>query len=354
LFEALVGSLKAHGEDIRDAGQALSTLDVLLGFVEVADAFGWVKPEVDQTASLEIRAGKHPVIASLLQGRFVANDVSFGDERGRVLILTGPNMGGKSTYLRQVALISIMAQVGSYVPAEYARLGVVDQVFARIGATDNLAEGESTFMVEMREMAQILRCATRQSLLVIDEVGRGTATADGVSIARAIVEWIVEHIDARTLFATHFHELTALSETTGLVSNISVTSIEQGNEVVFTHHIAEGPADRSYGVEVARLAGLPENLLSRAAELLAQAGSATPRLDEQESEVLKVSKGGLSPARSKESAQLGLFHEVGTEGGNRIELEMLQLLRARLAAIDVNQTTPLEALKILSELKSEF
>lgn len=268
LFSALKIEMLSVVEEIRSLASALSTVDTVVALAYVAVQHDLIEPEINDDSSLVIDQGRHPVIAELLAGRFVPNSLDLKDGGKRCIILTGPNMGGKSTYLRQAALIVIMAQLGSFVPAKRALIGVVDQVFARLGASDNLADGESTFMVEMREVAHIVQNATTKSLVLIDEVGRGTATLDGVSLAQAILEWLLTKVEARTLCATHFHELTSLATRFSAVENLSVGSVDREGEVFFTHEIRSGAANRSYGLEVARLTGLPRGLLDRAWELL--------------------------------------------------------------------------------------
>ncbi|HTD76295.1 MAG TPA: DNA mismatch repair protein MutS, partial [Chloroflexota bacterium] len=274
LYNALLERLAAHCEELAETARAIAVLDLLLSLAETACANGYTRPQVDDSDRLEIAAGRHPVVEhSLPPGQFVANDTSLGPD-ARVMLLTGPNMAGKSTYLRQVALIVLMAQVGSFVPAEAACIGVIDRIFTRIGAHDDIAAGRSTFMVEMIEAATIVRSATRRSLVVLDEVGRGTSTFDGMAIAQAVVEEL--HDEARpggapkTIFATHYHELTALAESLPQLRTYRVDVLERGDDVVFLHAVVEGGADRSYGVHVARLAGVPERVTRRAAELLQQ------------------------------------------------------------------------------------
>jgi len=253
-------------------------------------------------------------------GAFVPNDCALDPERRQVLLITGPNMAGKSTYMRQVAQIVLLAQIGSFVPAKTASIGVCDRVFTRVGAADNLSRGDSTFMVEMRETAHILAKATRRSLVVLDEVGRGTSTFDGVSIAWAVAEFLHDAIGARTLFATHYHELVALADSRPRVRNISVAVREHKGEIVFLRRVVPGGASKSYGIDVARLAGLPRSVVSRARQIMSQL-------------------------------------EGGSQLGNSAQLSLLPSAApspviARLAAIDVNRITPLEALQLLAELKN--
>jgi DNA mismatch repair protein MutS len=272
LYNALLSRLAEHAAAMAAAARAMAVLDVLVALAESAVAYQYVRPVVDDGDELEIVDGRHPVVEhSLPPGQFVANDTTLGPDE-RVMLLTGPNMAGKSTYLRQVALIVLLAQVGSFVPARQARIGIVDRIFTRIGAHDDIAAGRSTFMVEMIEAATIVRAATARSLVVLDEVGRGTSTFDGMAIAQAIVEDLHDADRPagapKTIFATHYHELTALRATLPRLRTYRVDVLERGDDVVFLHAVVEGGADRSYGVHVARLAGVPERVTRRAALLL--------------------------------------------------------------------------------------
>lgn len=267
LFGRLRSEVAGASGRLRATAGALAELDCLAGLAELAAARGYVRPELADDDRLEIGGGRHPVLELTLETGFVPNDVAVGGDGPRVLVITGPNMAGKSTYLRQVALLVLMAQVGSFVPAAAARIGLVDRVFTRIGAHDDLAAGQSTFMVEMQEVAHILRHATARSLVILDEVGRGTSTFDGISLARAVVEHL-SRLGAATLFATHYHELIALAALHDNVANYSTAVLDRGGEIVFPHKVRPGGADRSYGIEVARLAGLPASVLSRAGLLL--------------------------------------------------------------------------------------
>jgi DNA mismatch repair protein MutS len=281
---------------------------------------------------LEITKGRHPIIAELLEGAFIPNSISFPEGGAICYIVTGPNMGGKSTYLRQTALVVILAQMGSFVPAQAAQIGLVDRIFARLGSADDLHEGESTFMVEMREAAQILAHASSRSLVLIDELGRGTATTDGLSLAQAIVERLVNVIGCRTLFATHYHELTRLADVaSSKVQNLSVGSVEEEDRVVFTHEIQDGPAPRSYGLEVAKLSGLPQDVIARAYELLSQAPQSDP-----------------SPRRVEPARQIGLFSAPQQP---KRDPEVERVLTT-LGALDVDAMTPREALSALYDLKA--
>lgn len=323
LFTELRGQVQPFAGELRRLCEVLAQLDCLRSFAQRADEESLVCPEIVDATELEIRQGRHPVLARTLRLAFVPNSLSMSAEGVRFWVLTGPNMGGKSTFLRQTALIVLLAQIGCYVPAEAARIGVVDRIFARLGASDNIAEGESTFMVEMREAAQILSLASPHSLLLIDEIGRGTATSDGLAIAQAIVEWITLKIGSRTLFATHFYELTALEALLPGVGNLSVGSVETKDGVLFTHEIHRGAADRSYGIEVARLAGVPAAILERARSL--QRGPAV---------------------HLQREVQLDIFKDTPVETPHPV-LEQLR-------SIDVMRTSPLEGLALLEKLQRQL
>jgi DNA mismatch repair protein MutS len=315
--------------------QILAELDVLAGLAELAVQRGYVRPEMIEECELEIIEGKHPVLdASTPVGTFVPNDVKIGGPHRPIALITGPNMAGKSTYIRQAALITLMAQMGSFVPARSARIGVVDRIYARVGASDELSRGQSTFMVEMVETARILNTATKRSLIILDEIGRGTSTYDGLSIAWSIVEYLHDQIGARTLFATHYHELTQLEKSLPGVQNLNVAVKEWDENIVFLHRIVPGGADRSYGIHVARLAGIPKVVNQRAQEILVQleADHVNHRGDSK-----------ITPPKRKKDApvQLTLF-EFGTH-------PVIEKLRE----LDVQSTTPLEALQLLQQWQTE-
>ena len=315
----------------------VATVDVLACLAEVAALNGYVEPIVDDGRVLEIHQGRHPVVEMLQDGgRFVPNDSYMDDGAHRIQLLTGPNMGGKSTYLRQVALITIMAQMGSFVPAESARVGVFDRIFTRIGASDNLARGASTFLVEMQETANILHNATPASLVILDEVGRGTSTYDGLALAWAVVEYLEhqEKIAPRALFATHYHELTSLEGVLPSLRNLNVAAQEIGDGVVFLYRVEPGAADRSYGIHVGRLAGLPRGVVERAGEILCN-------LEATDS----LTSSGPTWARSDDEqldVQMDL-HPV-------LEHPLVAELRERL----VDELTPLEALNLVSKWKAKW
>jgi DNA mismatch repair protein MutS len=325
LLSELRTEVAAHAAVLLDAAAAVAILDVHRSLAVVAAEKGWVRPLVDTSGVIDIDQGRHPLVEhSLAAGRFVANDCRL-DAVERIVVLTGPNMAGKSTFLRQVALLALLAQVGSFVPAERARIGVCDRIFTRIGAHDDLSGGLSTFMVEMTETAAILRQATARSLVILDEIGRGTSTYDGVSIAQAVVEHLHEapHLNCRTLFATHYHELTVLAERLPRVHNARVDVLEDGDGVTFLHRIVAGAADRSYGIHVARLAGVPASVLVRARQLLADLERERP----------VAGSGGDTP----DQLSLGIAPE------HPVVAELLQL--------DIEGLTPLAALNKLAELR---
>ena len=332
LFGELRQQVAAQTSRLQQTAAYVATLDVLAALAHLAERRDYVRPEVHTGYALEIRAGRHPVVETMMpREAFIPNDVML-DEEQRIMILTGPNMAGKSTLLRQVGLIQLLAQIGSFVPAGRARLPVCDRIFTRVGASDNLVRGQSTFMVEMHETAAILHNATRASLVLLDEIGRGTATYDGVSIAWSVTEHLHETTGAKTIFATHYHELTQLSELLPALVNFNVAVREAGHDIVFLHHLQPGGADRSYGIEVGRLAGLPANVVARARDIL--------------HELEGAHDGGAGLGRSGPHApptaardQLSLFHQP--------EPAVLE----RLRRLDVDRLTPIQALTILAELR---
>ena len=318
LFVRVREQVAAEARRIAQTADAIAALDVLLGLADVAVSKDFCRPRVNTDGEIRIRDGRHPVVEDLMpRGEFVPNDTHLAPEKSRLQIVTGPNMAGKSTYLRQVALITLMAQMGSFVPAAEAEIGVVDRIFTRVGASDNLVRGESTFMVEMIETANILNTATDQSLLVLDEIGRGTSTFDGISIAWSVAEHIHDRIRAKTLFATHYHELTDLGNKLEHAKNVTVAVREWGEKVIFLYRIIDGGADHSYGIQVAKLAGLPPGVLSRAREILESLESgnaaavglpeqmylfqvAAPEASVVEKELSKVDPDTMSPKEAQE------------------------------------------------------
>ncbi len=341
VYDRLIEETIASADAIRTGALALAALDVSVSLAALAEEQGYCRPAVDDSLAFEIVAGRHPVVEQSLRKQaanpFVANDCNLspqGTGKGAIWLLTGPNMGGKSTFLRQNALIAIMAQMGSFVPAGSAHIGVVDRLFSRVGASDDLARGRSTFMVEMVETAAILNQATDRSLVILDEIGRGTATFDGLSIAWAAVEYLHEKNQCRAIFATHFHEMTSLSEKLERLSNVTMRVKEWDGDVVFLHEVAKGAADRSYGVQVARLAGLPEAVVNRARDVLHQleagetSGKADKLIDDLPLFSVEVKRQPPKPAQGKDSA-----------------------LVAALSGLNPDEMTPREALEALYRLK---
>lgn len=331
LFEALRQSVSQELDRIQRTAGAVAMLDVLVSFAQVSLAYDYVRPIVDLSDDIIIEDGRHPVVERLLsETQFVPNDVNLNNRDNQIAIITGPNMAGKSTYMRQVALITLMAQIGCFVPAKSAKIGIVDAIFTRVGASDDLSTGQSTFMVEMTEVAQILKSATAKSLLILDEIGRGTSTFDGMSIARAVLEYIAnkKRLGAKTLFATHYHELTVLEQTIPCVKNYNIAVTKRGEDIIFLRRILPGGVDDSYGIEVSKLAGIPQWIIKRAFEVLEdlEAGRAVESLH-------------AAPAKKNETEQL-FFVDEGTE-----------LLKRRLRDTDIDALSPLAALNLLYELK---
>ena len=328
-FAAIRDRVASDVSRIQATSDAVARLDALCSLAETAVRNHYTMPEIDNSGTISIVEGRHPVVEQTLKDvLFVPNDTFLNGKDDRVAIVTGPNMAGKSTYMRQTALIVLMAQMGSFVPARSATIGIVDRVFTRIGASDDLASGHSTFMVEMNEMANILKYATSSSLLILDEIGRGTSTFDGMAIARAVLEYCADKkkLGAKTMFATHYHELSALEGEIDGVRNYNISAKKQGGTLVFLRKILRGAADDSYGIEVAKLAGLPDAVVNKAKAYL----------KEFESE-------GVSslPEHRTESGQIS-FADVGVDEVRRI-----------LEATDLNALTPLEAMNLLSELQKK-
>ncbi len=329
LFNELRAQIAANVARVQAAAAAVAEADVYAALAETAAKNNYCMPEIDMSGVIEIKDGRHPVVEQTRpDGLFVPNDAFLDCGSSRASIITGPNMAGKSTYMRQTALIVLMAQIGSFVPAKSARLGVVDRIFTRIGASDDLSGGQSTFMVEMSEVAQMLKGATSKSLLIFDEIGRGTSTFDGMAIARAVLEYCADRkkLGAKTLFATHYHELTALESEIEGVKNYNISAKKRGDDVIFLRKIVPGGADDSYGIEVAKLAGLPDSVIRRAKSVLASLESAAPLKNEKQAADLDV-----------DQLSLGLM-AAGA-------------VAERLKAVDLNTITPLEAMNLLYELK---
>ena len=363
LFTDIRKSLQEHIREIQETSRAIASLDVLISFADVSEKNGYVKPAVDDGEVIEIRKGRHPVVEKTIRdGIFVSNDTYLDKKKQSLLLITGPNMSGKSTYMRQTALIVLMAQAGCFVPCESAHIGVCDRIFTRIGASDNLAQGQSTFFVEMSELAYILNTATSRSLVILDEIGRGTSTYDGLSIAWAAAEFLSRpERKIRTLFATHYHEMTQLEGTVEGVRNLNVDVAEENGDVVFLHKIVEGSASRSYGIHVAKLAGAPSELLERAQEHLydlessgecisgaaasaghsvaSAAGSTRTTVSETSCTDDETSVREACGAGCEEEVQLSMFASIPDP------------VTQRLRDLDLMDTTPSEALRILEELK---
>jgi DNA mismatch repair protein MutS len=342
LFAETVKAVAAEAERLRGIAERLAELDVASALAELAHQGDYARPEVDDGLRIEIEDGRHPVVERLAaEGKFVPNDVvldaSPTADVGRLWLVTGPNMAGKSTLMRQVALIVVLAQMGSFVPARRARIGIVDRVLTRVGASDNLSRGESTFMVEMKETANVLRRATHRSLVVLDEIGRGTSTYDGLAIAWAVAEHIHDALKCRALFATHYHELTELARTHSQAENWSVSAREHDGDVVFFHKLQRGPASRSYGVAVARIAGLPEPVLARARALLVDLERGAP-----------LPTGAKASVRARAAGpQLDLWGAPAAATAPHPVLETLK-------QVDMNRMTPLEALTLLASLQKQI
>lgn len=331
LFTEVREQISAAVHRVQTTAQTLAQTDVLCALAEVADLYNYCCPEVEYSPVIDIRDGRHPVVERVLRdAMFIANDTLLDDRANRVAVITGPNMAGKSTYMRQVALITVMAQMGSFVPASAARIGIADRVFTRVGASDDLASGQSTFMVEMSEVADILVHATRFSLVILDEIGRGTSTFDGMSIARAVVEYIADpkKLGARTLFATHYHELTALEDLINGIKNYNIAVKKRGDDITFLRKIVPGGADDSYGIAVAKLAGVPKPVLRRAKSILKELEATAPKID---------------------------LHETAEAVEDEPQMSLVSLqsdeVADRLRAVNVNTMTPIEALNLVYELQ---
>lgn len=341
IFAGVRDDVSGEAERLQRTSAAIAVLDALYSFSRIAKKYNYECPLVEDSDKIEIIEGRHPVLERLSSDeRFIPNDILMDRNSNNVLIITGPNMAGKSTYMRQIALIVLLAQIGSFVPAKEAKIGVVDRIFTRIGASDVITKGQSTFMVEMLETANILNNATKKSLILLDEVGRGTSTFDGISIAWAVVEYIAKKLKARTLFATHYHELTELSLCLDGIRNLNVAVKEWGDEIIFLRKIEEGPADKSYGIQVARLAGLPEETIVRSKEILSNLEKA--ELNELGAPKLAYASSDSKTSKLLLTGQLDLF----TTQADPVLKELLGL--------DVMSMTPIEALNKLYEMKREL
>jgi DNA mismatch repair protein MutS len=373
LFLDIRSSIAGKAARLRRTASAVAQLDVLAAFAKLAADRGYSRPEFNEAGELMLVAARHPVIEELLRQkgeRFVPNDLYLEPRRQQLVLITGPNMGGKSTYLRQAALLILMAQMGSFVPARQAKLPMTDRIFTRIGASDNLARGRSTFLVEMSEVASILTHATPSSLVLLDEVGRGTATFDGLSIAWAVVEHLQKHTRARTLFATHYHELTELADLLPAVQNLHVAVKETPNEIIFLRHIEPGSASKSYGIEVARLAGLPRSVIERAREVLRKHEQSEHELSERlspGSDAVNAALGDSAPSinsvgepfaqRAEGSPAFSATGPAHVPPSRRQQMLFTPIDREaleKLRSLDLDQLTPLEALTLLAALKKQI
>jgi DNA mismatch repair protein MutS len=329
--------VSTYTERLQKTADVIAHLDVLSTLANIAAENGYTRPEISDGLGLRIVDGRHPVLdKTLMAEKFVPNDIDINGTDKQIMVITGPNMAGKSTYIRQIALLVLMAQMGSFIPAKEATIGVVDRIFTRVGAMDELAKGQSTFMVEMNEAANILNNATKRSLIILDEVGRGTSTFDGVSIAWALTEYIYEHLKARTLFATHYHEMAELALLFPGIRNYNIAVREWEDEIIFLRKIIEGSADKSYGIHVARLAGMPNEVIQRARVILANLEAETLDVD---------GKPKFATIKSKEEnrpKQLTLFNPP-----QNVVIEEIRTL-------DTSKITPIEALNKLHELKERL
>ncbi|MBK8551710.1 MAG: DNA mismatch repair protein MutS [Ignavibacteria bacterium] len=332
IFLELRNYILEFTDPIQKNALLIATIDALISFAEVSEVYKYVMPEISDSDKLEIKEGRHPVIERLLPPgeKYIANDTSIDTENNQILIITGPNMSGKSSYLRQTGLIVLLAQIGCFVPARSAAIGIVDKIFTRVGASDNISKGESTFLVEMHEAANILNNATGKSLILLDEIGRGTSTYDGISIAWAMTEYLHENpnVRAKTLFATHYHELNALADLYIRIKNFRVEVREYNDKVIFLRRITEGTADHSYGIQVAQMAGLPESVTNRAKEILRS-------LEDKEYK-----------RKNKDEFQISMFESAVTEFRD-------EALRKMLDEVDINNITPLDAMNVLKKMKDD-
>ncbi|MHC5121481.1 MAG: DNA mismatch repair protein MutS, partial [Planctomycetota bacterium] len=332
LFEQVRHETTKYIRRLQALAQVLATLDCLASLAYLARQNHYIRPKITEGKELNIIEGKHPVLAQILGAEFVPNDVNLSDDGKDLAIITGPNMAGKSTYIRQVALLVLLAQTGSFIPAKKAQIGIVDRIFTRVGASDELIRGQSTFMVEMTETANILNNATDKSLVILDEVGRGTSTYDGLSLAWAITEHLANEIHCRTLFATHYHELTELGQLLVNVKNLNVAVREWAGDVVFLHKIVPGGTDKSYGVHVAKLAGVPKSILTRSNEILKD----------------------LENTFAKEAAGEHLSKNKTTDDEQMLFVQKHKSVLDKLNGLDVNTLTPIEAINLLAEIQQEM
>ena len=348
LYSQVRDTIAAEIERIQKTAKAVAALDAFASLAVVAERNNYTRPKINEKGILDIKEGRHPVVEQMIPNdMFISNDTYLDDKKHRISIITGPNMAGKSTYMRQTALIALMAQIGSFVPAKSVDIGLSDRIFTRVGASDDLASGQSTFMVEMTEVANILRNATSKSLLILDEIGRGTSTFDGLSIAWAVVEYISDSrvLGAKTLFATHYHELTELEGKISNVNNYCIAVKEKGDDIVFLRKIVKGGADKSYGIQVAKLAGVPDQVIERAKEIVEELaeGDITARV----SEIAVREKAAKKPKAKKydevDIAQMSLFDTVRDD-------DVLEEIKE----LDVGNMTPIDALNTIYRLQNKL
>ena len=338
IFKKLTAEIKVQIESLYRLANRIANIDIITDFAHIATKNSYVKPEIAEDNSLEIRGGRHPIVEKLIPaGDYVKNDVVLDDEKN-LIILTGPNMSGKSTYMKQVALNIILSHIGSYVAADYAKIPIVDKIFTRVGASDDLLTGQSTFMLEMTEVASVLNSATDKSFIILDEIGRGTSTYDGISIATAITEYIHNKIGAKTIFATHYHELTELEKELEKAINFRVEVKEDGKNVVFLREIVKGGADKSYGIEVAKLSGVPQEVLTRSKKILKKLETRKNLIENK----IKAEQMMLFGNNFEEEEV-----EEETVAVSETENKVLDLLKN----LDLNSMSPLESLLKLSEIK---
>ncbi|HIR44545.1 MAG TPA: DNA mismatch repair protein MutS, partial [Candidatus Ventrisoma faecale] len=350
LFCQVRDQIAGEVERIQRTAKAVARLDVFASLSSVATRNNYIKPQINEKGVIQIKNGRHPVVEKMMRDDlFVANDTYLDNGKNRISVITGPNMAGKSTYMRQTALITLMAQIGSFVPAGEANIGICDRIFTRVGASDDLASGQSTFMVEMTEVANILRNATRNSLLILDEIGRGTSTFDGLSIAWAVIEHIsnTKLLGAKTLFATHYHELTELEGTMSGVNNYCIAVKEQGDDIVFLRKIVKGGADKSYGIQVAKLAGVPDSVIERAKELVEELSHAD--ITVRAREIAENSANSQPQRRSVprpdevDMLQMSIFDTVKDDD-----------IVKELKELELSTMTPIDALNTLYRLQNKL
>jgi len=338
LFTVVREQIKAKLSSIQQTAHRIAIVDTLVSLAEAASQYNYTRPNLTNNGEIVIKDGRHPLVERILtRDLFVPNDTNLNHHDSEIIVITGPNMAGKSTYMRQTALLTLMAQVGSFLPAREAYISPVDRIFTRIGASDDLVSGQSTFMVEMNEVAQILKYATKNSLVILDEIGRGTSTFDGMSIARAVIEHMRDKIGAKTLFATHYHELTDLEESDNRIKNYCVAVKERGSQVVFLRRIVAGSADKSYGIHVAKLAGLPKNVTERAKKILEELES------QHTAEQLQI----------KPLQDDAIVTEQALPNEDPMDSLFSSSLSADILALDIMTMTPLEAINELYKLQKQ-